>query len=77
MFTIVGTPESTERALMLLYSQLESEKERRKCDTTPRGLLIVLMLMKQESTSPVTLPSQLNSPPSSSHIVRRPPSPLR
>ena len=29
MFTIVGTPESTERALMLLYSQLESEKERR------------------------------------------------
>lgn len=30
MFTIVGTQESTERALMLLYSQLESEKERRK-----------------------------------------------
>jgi hypothetical protein len=30
MFTIVGTPESTERALMLLYSQLESEKERRE-----------------------------------------------
>ncbi|WWD04853.1 hypothetical protein V865_002924 [Kwoniella europaea PYCC6329] len=29
MFTIQGTPESTERALMLLYSQLESEKERR------------------------------------------------
>ncbi|KAI9632048.1 putative cytoplasm protein [Dioszegia hungarica] len=29
MFTIVGTPESTERALMLLYSQLEAEKERR------------------------------------------------
>lgn len=29
MFTIVGTPDSTERALMLLYSQLESEKERR------------------------------------------------
>ncbi|WOO77940.1 RNA-binding protein rnc1 [Vanrija pseudolonga] len=29
MFTIVGTPESTERALMLLYSQLESEKDRR------------------------------------------------
>ncbi|RSH89417.1 RNA binding protein, heterogenous nuclear RNP-K like protein [Saitozyma podzolica] len=29
MFTIVGTAESTERALMLLYSQLESEKERR------------------------------------------------
>lgn len=30
MFTIVGTAESTERALMLLYSQLESEKERRE-----------------------------------------------
>lgn len=29
MFTIVGTAESTERALMLLYAQLESEKERR------------------------------------------------
>ncbi|KIR29848.1 cytoplasmic protein [Cryptococcus deuterogattii 99/473] len=29
MFTIQGTPEATERALMLLYSQLESEKERR------------------------------------------------
>lgn len=36
MFTIVGTPESTERALMLLYSQLESEKERREyTDQTP------------------------------------------
>lgn len=31
MFTIQGTPEATERALMLLYSQLESEKERREC----------------------------------------------
>ena len=30
MFTIVGTQESTEKALMLLYSQLESEKERRE-----------------------------------------------
>ncbi|WVF69154.1 hypothetical protein IAT40_003929 [Kwoniella sp. CBS 6097] len=29
MFTIQGTAEATERALMLLYSQLESEKERR------------------------------------------------
>ncbi|EIW66768.1 cytoplasmic protein [Tremella mesenterica] len=29
MFTIVGTADATERALMLLYSQLESEKERR------------------------------------------------
>lgn len=31
MFTIQGSPEATERALMLLYSQLESEKERREC----------------------------------------------
>jgi heterogeneous nuclear rnp K-like protein 2 len=30
MFTIVGTAQSTERALMLLYSQLESEKQRRE-----------------------------------------------
>jgi heterogeneous nuclear rnp K-like protein len=29
MFTIVGTPESNEKALYLLYNQLESEKERR------------------------------------------------
>ncbi|KAF8622910.1 hypothetical protein AX15_006671 [Amanita polypyramis BW_CC] len=29
MFTIVGTPESNEKALFLLYHQLESEKERR------------------------------------------------
>jgi heterogeneous nuclear rnp K-like protein 2 len=29
MFTITGTPESNEKALYLLYSQLESEKERR------------------------------------------------
>ncbi|KAI8340737.1 hypothetical protein BC941DRAFT_418050 [Chlamydoabsidia padenii] len=29
MFTIQGTPESNERALFLLYAQLESEKERR------------------------------------------------
>lgn len=29
MFTIVGTPESNEKALFLLYNQLESEKERR------------------------------------------------
>lgn len=29
MFTIVGTPEANEKALFLLYSQLESEKERR------------------------------------------------
>ena len=29
MFTIVGTPECNEKALFLLYNQLESEKERR------------------------------------------------
>jgi heterogeneous nuclear rnp K-like protein len=29
MFTIVGTPEANEKALYLLYNQLESEKERR------------------------------------------------
>ncbi|ORZ11836.1 hypothetical protein BCR42DRAFT_394910 [Absidia repens] len=29
MFTIQGTPESNERALFLLYGQLENEKERR------------------------------------------------
>ncbi|PFH54557.1 hypothetical protein AMATHDRAFT_121 [Amanita thiersii Skay4041] len=29
MFTIVGTPEANEKALFLLYHQLESEKERR------------------------------------------------
>lgn len=29
MFTIQGTPESNERALYLLYEQLEHEKERR------------------------------------------------
>uniref|UniRef100_D8PQN6 K Homology domain-containing protein n=1 Tax=Schizophyllum commune (strain H4-8 / FGSC 9210) TaxID=578458 RepID=D8PQN6_SCHCM len=29
MFTIVGSPEANEKALYLLYNQLESEKERR------------------------------------------------
>jgi heterogeneous nuclear rnp K-like protein len=29
MFTIVGTPEANEKALFLLYNQLESDKERR------------------------------------------------
>ena len=29
MFTIQGTPEANEKALYLLYNQLESEKERR------------------------------------------------
>ncbi|TIC15604.1 eukaryotic type KH-domain (KH-domain type I) [Wallemia mellicola] len=29
LFTIIGTPEANEKALILLYSQLENEKERR------------------------------------------------
>ena len=29
MFTITGTPEANEKALYLLYNQLETEKERR------------------------------------------------
>lgn len=29
MFTIIGTPEANEKALFLLYNQLESEKDRR------------------------------------------------
>lgn len=29
MFTIIGTPEANEKALYLLYNQLESEKDRR------------------------------------------------
>ncbi|KDQ12846.1 hypothetical protein BOTBODRAFT_45508 [Botryobasidium botryosum FD-172 SS1] len=29
MFTIIGTPEANEKALFLLYNQLENEKERR------------------------------------------------
>lgn len=29
LFTIIGTPEANEKALILLYSQLEAEKERR------------------------------------------------
>ncbi|KAJ6610082.1 cytoplasmic protein [Mycena sp. CBHHK59/15] len=29
MFTIIGTPDANEKALFLLYNQLESEKERR------------------------------------------------
>jgi len=33
MFTIVGTSEATEKALFLLYSQLEAEKERRLSHT--------------------------------------------
>ena len=30
MFTIQGTPEANEKALFLLYNQLETEKERRQ-----------------------------------------------
>lgn len=52
MFTIVGTPESTERALMLLYSQLESEKERREYRNMPgalsRGRLMYQVSIKVE-----------------------------
>lgn len=33
MFTITGTPEANEKALYLLYSSLESEKERRVRDS--------------------------------------------
>jgi heterogeneous nuclear rnp K-like protein 2 len=29
MFTIVGSPEANEKALFLLYNQLETEKDRR------------------------------------------------
>jgi len=29
MFTIIGTPDANEKALFLLYNQLENEKERR------------------------------------------------
>ena len=29
MFTIIGTPAANEKAIFLLYNQLESEKERR------------------------------------------------
>lgn len=29
MFTIVGLPEANEKALFLLYNQLETEKDRR------------------------------------------------
>ncbi len=33
MFTIVGTPESTERALMLLYSQVSGQLTARRFHT--------------------------------------------
>ncbi|KAK0198368.1 hypothetical protein F5146DRAFT_1158469 [Armillaria mellea] len=38
MFTIVGTPEANEKALFLLYNQLESEKERRVGREQPQEL---------------------------------------
>ncbi|KAK9768752.1 RNA binding protein, heterogenous nuclear RNP-K like protein [Basidiobolus ranarum] len=37
MFTIIGTPESNEKALFLLYSQLEAEKEKRINAVAPNG----------------------------------------
>ncbi|ORX98640.1 hypothetical protein K493DRAFT_313568 [Basidiobolus meristosporus CBS 931.73] len=37
MFTIIGTPDSNEKALFLLYSQLEAEKEKRINAITPSG----------------------------------------
>ncbi|ORX95642.1 hypothetical protein K493DRAFT_314909 [Basidiobolus meristosporus CBS 931.73] len=37
MFTIIGTPESNEKALFLLYSQLEAEKEKRINSVAPNG----------------------------------------
>ncbi|RXW24752.1 hypothetical protein EST38_g1109 [Candolleomyces aberdarensis] len=36
MLTIVGTPEANEKALFLLYNQLESEKERRAGREAPQ-----------------------------------------
>lgn len=37
MFTIQGTPEANEKALFLLYTQLESEKERRTSSAAQEG----------------------------------------
>ncbi|CDW97212.1 hypothetical protein [Sporisorium scitamineum] len=37
MFTIQGTPEANEKALFLLYNQLETEKERRQKQTNAGG----------------------------------------
>ncbi|SNX85350.1 related to poly(rC)-binding protein 3 [Melanopsichium pennsylvanicum] len=37
MFTIQGTPEANEKALFLLYNQLETEKERRQKQTNNVG----------------------------------------
>jgi hypothetical protein len=69
MFTIVGTPESTERALMLLYSQLESEKERRESTVHILGL----MLTRQVSTKvpmPPSLLKQLDPHTFPFHVAR-------
>ncbi|ORX44586.1 hypothetical protein DM01DRAFT_1340341 [Hesseltinella vesiculosa] len=38
MFTIQGTPESNERALFLLYEQLDQEKKRRELENGQPGL---------------------------------------
>jgi hypothetical protein len=73
MFTIVGSPESTERALMLLYSQLESEKERRKSLELSRALSSQLLTV-QVSTKVETL---LRPPKQCRLFPLRPPLPLR
>lgn len=41
MFTIQGTPEANEKALFLLYTQLESEKERRTSSTNEESAAAV------------------------------------
>jgi len=69
MFTIVGTPESTERALMLLYSQLESEKERREFTTHYRCLVLTPRCQPRCRRPRVCLNSSIY-PHFLSHIVR-------
>ncbi|KAI8072696.1 hypothetical protein BC940DRAFT_330160 [Gongronella butleri] len=49
MFTIYGTPEANERALFLLYEQLDQEKKRRELDS---------------NASPSTTPTAISSSPS-------------
>lgn len=69
MFTIVGTPESTERALMLLYSQLESEKERREFTTHYRCLVLTPRCQPRCRRPRVCLNSSIY-PHFLSHVVR-------
>lgn len=38
MFTIVGTSDATEKALVMLYTQLENEKARRELPCSRSGL---------------------------------------